>query len=116
RLIQTGSQREVALYWGGRRPKDLYQSELAEKWASELPNLRFIPVISDAQPEDGWTGRTGFVHQAVLADLPDLSAWQVYACGAPGMVEAARKDFVEQAQLNPDNYFADAFTSLADVK
>ncbi len=116
RLRETGSRREIALYWGGRRPRDLYQSELAEQWAAQMPNLRFVPVVSDAQPEDAWEGRTGFVHQAVLQDLPDLSRWQVYACGAPAMVESARRDFVEQAGLDPEAYFADAFTSLADVK
>lgn len=116
RLRETGSRREITLYWGGRRPRDLYQSELAEQWAAQMPNLRFIPVVSDAQPDDAWAGRTGFVHQAVLQDLPDLSRWQVYACGAPAMVESARRDFVDQAGLDPQAYFADAFTSLADVK
>ncbi|TXI85645.1 MAG: CDP-6-deoxy-delta-3,4-glucoseen reductase, partial [Cupriavidus sp.] len=76
--------------------------------------LRFVPVLSDALPEDGWTGRTGFVHQAVMADLPDLSGHQVYACGAPIMVESAQKDFVAQCGLPEDEFYADAFTSEAD--
>jgi len=107
--------REVALYWGCRAPRDLYMRELPAQWAGEQPNFRFVPVLSDALPDDAWTGRTGFVHQAVMQDLPDLSGFQVYACGAPAMVEAARKDFAERCGLPDDQFFADAFTSEADL-
>jgi CDP-4-dehydro-6-deoxyglucose reductase len=65
-------------------------------------------------PEDQWTGRTGFVHQAVLDDLPDLSGYQVYACGAPIVVESARAAYTAQAGLPEDEFYADAFTSEAD--
>jgi CDP-4-dehydro-6-deoxyglucose reductase len=74
-----------------------------------------VPVLSDALPEDRWTGRTGFVHRAVMEDLPDLSAWQVYACGAPLMVDAAKRDFTQRCGLPEDQFFADAFTSRADL-
>lgn len=107
-------QRPAVLYWGGRRPSDLYMSEWVEARCRELPWLRYIPVISDALPEDGWTGRTGFVHRAVLQDLPDLSGHQVYACGAPIVIDSARKDYVSQAGLPEEEFFADSFTSEAD--
>jgi CDP-4-dehydro-6-deoxyglucose reductase len=81
---------------------------------AEMPHLRYVPVISDALPEDGWTGRTGFVHRAVLEDLPDLSGYQVYACGAPIVVDSARRDFSELAGLAEEEFFADAFTTEAD--
>ena len=71
-------------------------------------------MISDGLAEDAWTGRTGFVHQAVLQDHPDLSGHQVYACGAPIMVESARRDFCKSAHLPEEEFFADAFTSEAD--
>ncbi len=109
------STRPVTLYWGGRRPKDLYMHTQCEQWAKSLPNFRYVPVISDALPEDGWSGRSGFVHQAVMQDLPDLSGYQVYACGAPVMVDAAQKDFTAQCQLPADEFYADAFTSEADL-
>ena len=79
-----------------------------------MPQLRYVPVVSDAQPEDQWTGRTGFVHRAVLQDLPDLSGHQVYACGAPIVVDSARADFVKLAGLPDDEFYADSFTSAAD--
>lgn len=111
---QQPLQRPITLYWGGRRPHDLYLHALCEGWARNLPGFRYVPVISDAWPEDGWHGRSGFVHRAVVEDLPDLSGYQVYACGAPVMVEAARNDFTAICKLPEDEFFADAFTSEAD--
>jgi CDP-4-dehydro-6-deoxyglucose reductase len=113
----TGSRpaRAVVLYWGARALSDLYMNELPSQWAAEQPNFRYVPVLSDALPQDAWTGRTGLVHQAVMQDLPDLSQYEVYACGAPVMVEAARRDFVGLCGLPPDQFLADAFTSKADV-
>ncbi|HEY9095154.1 MAG TPA: CDP-6-deoxy-delta-3,4-glucoseen reductase [Hydrogenophaga sp.] len=109
-----GITRPTTLYWGGRRPADLYQNDWIVAQAAAMPNLQYVPVVSDALPEDNWTGRTGFVHQAVLQDFPDLSGHQVYACGAPIVVESAQRDFVAKAQLPAEAFFADAFTSEAD--
>ena len=80
----------------------------------EMPNLTYIPVVSDALPEDGWTGRTGFVHNAVLQDLPDLSGFQVYACGAPIVVDSAKASYLTIGKLPEGEFFADSFTSEAD--
>lgn len=107
--------RPVVLYWGARARRDLYMHELPQRWAAEQPNFRYVPVLSDALPEDAWTGRTGLVHQAVMQDLPDLSGYEVYACGAPVMVEAARRDFTHLCRLPDDRFLADAFTSKADI-
>ncbi|MEZ5706039.1 MAG: CDP-6-deoxy-delta-3,4-glucoseen reductase [Burkholderiaceae bacterium] len=109
-----GITRPTTLYWGGRRPADLYQNDWVKAQAAAMPNLQYVPVVSDALPEDNWTGRTGFVHQAVLDDISDLSGHQVYACGAPIVVESAQRDFVAKAQLPAEAFFADAFTSEAD--
>ncbi len=113
--IHKGITRPMTLYWGGRRPHDLYMNSLCGDWAKDLPWFRYVPVISDALPEDGWTGRTGFVHMAVVHDAPDLSGHQVYACGAPIVVDSARRDFVARCHLPEDEFFADAFTSAADT-
>jgi CDP-4-dehydro-6-deoxyglucose reductase len=83
---------------------------LARQWP-----IQYVPVISDAMPEDNWAGRTGFVHRAVMADFPDLSAHQVYACGVPVMVDAAKRDFTQQCRLPEDEFFADSFTTQADL-
>ena len=108
-------ERPMVLYWGCRRPRDLYLNALAEKWASEHSHFRYIPVVSEARPEDAWSGRSGFVHRAVMEDLPDLSAYQVYACGVPVMVDSAKKDFTTRCQLPEDEFYADSFTTQADL-
>jgi len=114
-LEHAGAKRPVTLYWGGRRPQDLYMHALCEEWARTLPAFTYVPVISNAAPEDDWQGRTGFVHQAVIDDLPDLSGHQVYACGAPIVVESAQRDFVAQCKLPAEEFYADSFTSEADL-
>jgi CDP-4-dehydro-6-deoxyglucose reductase len=106
--------RPAVLYWGGRRPQDLYMGDWVAAQCAEMPNLQYVPVVSEALQEDGWQGRTGFVHRAVLQDFPDLSGHQVYACGAPIVVESARADYTGQAGLPPEEFFADAFTTEAD--
>jgi CDP-4-dehydro-6-deoxyglucose reductase, E3 len=108
------SMRPMHLYWGCRSKADVYLHEWALAAAADMPNLTYIPVLSDAKPEDAWQGRTGFVHQSVLQDLPDLSGHQVYACGVPVMVDSARRDFTALAGLPEDEFFADSFTSEAD--
>ena len=114
-MFHKGIARPATLYWGGRRPKDLYQHALAERWAAERPGFKYVPVISEAQPEDHWSGRTGFVHRVAMQDFPDLSGHQVYACGVPIMVDSARKDFVASCRLPEDEFYADSFTTQADL-
>jgi CDP-4-dehydro-6-deoxyglucose reductase len=106
--------RPAVLYWGCRSKADLYLHDWAMQAAARMPHLTYIPVLSEPKPEDAWTGRTGFVHRAVMQDLPDLSGHQVYACGAPIMVESAQRDLVAQCGLPEDEFLADSFTSEAD--
>ena len=102
-------ERPMTLYWGGRRPADLYLNALPEGWQRDH-GIRYVPVLSDTLPEDEWTGRGGFVHRAVMEDFPDMTGYQVYACGAPVMVEAAHKDFTALCGLPEDEFYSDAFT------
>jgi CDP-4-dehydro-6-deoxyglucose reductase len=108
--------RQMVLYWGVRSLPDLYLPELPGKWQSEHPNFTFIPVLSEPRPEDAWPGRTGFVHEAVMVDFPDLSGYQVYACGAPPMIDAARRDFVARCGLPETQFYADSFTYGAETE
>ena len=100
--------REFVLYWGAKTQPDLYLASLPEQWQQEQKNFRFIPVLSEPRAEDHWLGRSGFVHQAVLDDHADLSGYEVYACGAPPMIAAARRDFVARG-LPEDAFFSDSF-------
>ena len=106
--FSRGVKRRMILYWGVRRPADLYLAALPEKWAREHANFSYVPVISHPAPEDAWPGRTGLVHEAILADFGDLSGYQVYACGSAAMVEAAHPAFKAKG-LGQDDCFSDAF-------
>lgn len=114
-MIHNKSDRPMALYWGGRRPQDLYMHALCDEWARSIPHFTYVPVISNAHHEDQWVGRSGFVHQAVMTDFADLSGYQVYACGAPIVVESAQRDFIGSCKLPADEFYADSFTSEADL-
>jgi len=109
--IYIGETRPVYLYWGVRSERDLYQRALAQKWADENNNIHFIPVMSE--PDEQWTGKTGFVHQAVLADHPDMSGFDVYMAGPPVMVNAGRDAFIK-AGLSTDHMFSDSFDYADD--
>ena len=108
-----GITRPAVLYWGGRRPADLYMHDWVLARVAEMPNLRYVPVVSDALPEDAWTGRTGFVHKAVLQDFADLSSHQVYACGAPIVVDSAQAAYIA-AGLPEGEFYADSFVTEKD--
>jgi CDP-4-dehydro-6-deoxyglucose reductase len=107
--LKNGTKRPMTLYWGCRVRADLYMDDLAARWQRE-GKLRYVPVLSDALAADHWSGRSGFVHRAVMEDLPDLSGYQVYACGAPVMVDAARRDFTAKCRLPEEEFYSDSFT------
>ncbi|WP_126447059.1 CDP-6-deoxy-delta-3,4-glucoseen reductase [Sulfuricystis multivorans] len=107
--LHIGIKRPMALYWGAKNRAGLYLNALCERWAQEN-GIRYTPVLSE--PDADWQGRTGLVHEVVLADHPDLSAYQAYVCGAPAMCEAAQRDFVAHG-LPPQEFFADVFSYAA---
>lgn len=113
--IAEGCNRPMDVYWGGRRRADLYRLELAEQWPARHAQIRFIPVLSETPASERWTGRCGLVHEAVMADHPDLSGHQAYVCGSPAMVAAARRDFLTQCHLPSEQFFADSFDFAADT-
>ena len=111
----THMDRQMVLYWGVRALKDLYLAERPQQWQREYPNFTFIPVLSNPEAADQWQGRTGYVHEAVMEDFADLSGYQVYACGAPIMVDSAHGAFTAKRGLNEDAFFADSFVYAADA-
>lgn len=102
--LYSGMQRPMHLYWGVRKAADLYMLDRIGEW--EPQGIKFTPIVSD----EAWNGRTGFVHQAVLEDYDDLSGHQVYACGAPVVVESAHRDFTTLRGLPNEEFFSDAFS------
>jgi len=110
--FHRGLKRPIYLYWGVRKLADLYLPDLPQSWDREHDNFHFIPVLSDAAPEDDWKGRTGLVHEAILEDFPDLSGKEIYACGSVKMVEAIFPSLKSQG-AEEGMCFSDAFTISA---
>lgn len=114
-LAYTGSQRRVYIYWGGRHAVDLYAHQWLLDYAKQHTNSTYIAVLSEADAQDQWQGRTGLVHEAVMHDFSDLRDYEVYACGSPLMVKAAYEAFVAHRHLPASEFFADAFLTRADT-
>lgn len=106
--FHRGMRRQMLLYWGVRRPQDLYMMELALRWQQEHDNFKFVPVLSEHKPEDRWQGRSGLVHEAILSDFADLNGYEVYVCGSAKMVDTAFPAFLEHG-LSEESCFSDAF-------
>jgi CDP-4-dehydro-6-deoxyglucose reductase, E3 len=102
--------REIHLYWGARRAEDVYEEALVLDWTRRYPQLHFTTVLSESGP-----GRQGWVHEAVLADHPDLSAFEAYAAGPPAMIEAIRSAFPRQG-LSPERLNFDSFDYAPDAR
>ena len=106
------TDRPIHLYWGARAEIDLYLNDIPKAWA-DRGVVNYTPVLSEVAEGDQWSGRKGYVHQAVLDDFPDLSGYDVYAGGPPVMVSAARRAFTAQG-LSEENFFYDAFEFSKD--
>lgn len=106
--FHIGLDRPLHLYWGARAKVDLYLDGLPRRWETEHPNFRYTPVLSEPRPEDGWGGRTGWVHEAVAADYPDLSGYEVYMSGPPPMIRAAKPAFAARG-LPEERLYYDSF-------
>jgi CDP-4-dehydro-6-deoxyglucose reductase len=111
-FLHLGSRRAIHLYWGARTPQDLYLRALPQAWAATTPTLRFAAVVSD--PEAAAGERSGFVHEAVLEDHPDLSPFDIYMSGPPALIDAGRRSFV-QAGLPEERLYYDSFDYAPDV-
>jgi len=113
-IIEEGIVRPINIYWGVRAKEDLYHDALAQGWAFKYEHINYTPVLSEPKAEDNWDGRTGFVHEAVVADFADLSGYDVYMSGPPPMINAAKEAFIEK-NLPADQLYSDSFDYSADA-
>lgn len=106
--LAAGSKRPIHLYWGARSKQDLYAHAIAQAYADQHEHIQYTPVLSQPDANDNWSGRTGYVHDAIMQDYADLSGYEIYAAGPPVMVYAGRDHFPEN-NFDLKNYFSDAF-------
>jgi CDP-4-dehydro-6-deoxyglucose reductase, E3 len=105
-VLDNRLEREMILYWGVRSQRDLYAHAALEELARRAGRLRYVPVLSE--PSAGWSGLTGYVHEAVLACAEPLGRCEIYASGPPAMIEAVRREFprcgADSARLYFDSF------------
>lgn len=113
-LLEEGDRREIHLYWGARKAGELYLDELASAWAGEHRHIHYRRAISEPGQEGGLEAFYGLVHEAVLDEHPDLSGFDVYMSGPPGMIDAGKRQFQEHG-LPEERLFYDSFEFGLDV-
>jgi CDP-4-dehydro-6-deoxyglucose reductase/ferredoxin-NAD(P)+ reductase (naphthalene dioxygenase ferredoxin-specific) len=109
--LARGARQPIHLYVGMRDERDLYLEPHFTALAEAHSNLRFTPVLSE--PSQATARRTGFVHDAIAADIGDLDGAKAYIAGPPAMVEAATAMLLERGMSRGDIH-ADAFYSEAE--
>jgi CDP-4-dehydro-6-deoxyglucose reductase len=110
-VVENGLKRAMTLYWGVRSRADLYAHQELRALAQRTPSLRYEPVLSE--PDPGWTGRRGFVHEAVLDHFDGLDTADVYASGPPAMIDAVRREFGRRG-VDASRLFCDSFDYAPD--
>lgn len=113
-LLEQGDKREIQLYWGTRTSEEMYMDELPSRWADEHAHIHYHRAISEPDSSAMADHFKGFVHEAVIADFPELSAYDVYMSGPPAMIDAARQTFV-QCGIDEQRMFYDSFEFGLDV-
>ena len=106
--LKINDPRSIHFYWGARSKSDLYLNKIASQWAKKYPHITYTPVLSEIDNLENWSGKTGYVHEAVLEDYSDLSDHDVYACGPPPMIDAIVSTFPEY-HLREGSLFSDSF-------
>ena len=106
--FEQGFNQQLYLYWGARRPQDLYMAELPEQWQREYDNFCFVPVVGDLLPGQEWPGHVGLLHTAMIKDHGKFDRATVYASGSPTMVYSVT-DTLIQYGLSDECVFSDVF-------
>lgn len=113
-VLENGIRRAVHFYWGARHTRDLYEEGQVLEWVRRHPQLTFTAVLSEATASEATHHRVGWVHEAVLADHPQLAGYEVYAAGPPAMIEALRASFPRHG-LKPERLYFDSFDYAPDA-
>jgi len=108
-LAEIGCERPVLFYWGVREQAALYAHDEMQAWANSNPHFQYIPVVENAP--QSWTGKTGYVHKAVMKDIVSLEPYDIYMAGRFDMIGVVRDDFINHGAVR-ENMYADAFAFI----
>lgn len=111
-LKRIKTKRKVSFWYGARSLREVFYQDEYDKLAEENENFEWHLALSDAQPEDNWTGLTGFIHTVVLEnylkDHPAPEDCEFYMCGPP-MMNAAVINMLHSLGVENENIMLDEF-------
>ncbi len=112
-LLETeGSKRRISFWYGARSRQELFYTDYFEQLAQAHPNFSFHVALSEALPEDEWTGLTGFIHEVLrdqyLSKHQDPTKLEYYLCGPPAMVQATTT-LLKSLNVRPEQIAFDAY-------
>lgn len=111
-LKRLSSQRKISFWYGARSLRETFYADEYDKLAAENPNFEWHLALSEPQPEDNWTGYSGFIHQVLLEnylkDHPAPEDCEFYMCGPP-MMNAAVIKMLEDLGVDRENILLDDF-------
>ena len=112
-IEQRGIDRRAVYYYGARGPRDLFHLDELAELVKRVPQLQFVPALSEPDEPDGWSGECGLITDVVARCEKELSEVDAYLCGPPPMVDAAIGLLVQSGVPESRVYF-DKFTTTAE--
>lgn len=114
-LMLTKKWDKPATFWyGARSLREMFYKEDFDHIEATCPNFTYTVAMSDPQPEDNWTGKTGFIHQVIydqyLNNHEAPEDIEYYLCGPPMMIDAVVK-MLDLLGVPPENIMYDNFGS-----
>ncbi|MCB1700060.1 MAG: NADH:ubiquinone reductase (Na(+)-transporting) subunit F [Pseudomonadales bacterium] len=111
-LKRLHSKRKISFWYGARSIREMFYQEEYDQLAAENENFSWHVALSDPQPEDNWSGYTGFIHNVLyeeyLKNHPAPEDCEYYMCGPP-MMNAAVIQMLTELGVEPENILLDDF-------
>ncbi|HGK4643588.1 TPA: NADH:ubiquinone reductase (Na(+)-transporting) subunit F [Yersinia enterocolitica] len=111
-LKRLHSKRKISFWYGARSRREMFYEEDFDQLQAENDNFRWHVALSDPQPEDNWTGYTGFIHNVLLENYlknhPAPEDCEFYMCGPP-MMNAAVIKMLKDLGVEDENIMLDDF-------
>lgn len=111
-LKRLKTDRKMSFWYGARSLRELFYQDEYDQLAAEFPNFEWHVAMSDPQPEDNWTGPTGFIHNVLfenyLKDHPAPEDCEFYMC-CPPMMNAAVIKLLKSLGVEDENILLDDF-------
>jgi propane monooxygenase reductase subunit len=114
-MAEKGIERGATYYYGARTAKDLFYLDELKELEQKIPGFKFVPALSEPEPEDDWKGETGLITDVVQRLEGDLSGKEAYLAGPPPMIDASLPVLMQKG-LDEENIYYDKFTTTGEAE